>query len=326
MSSLLALSWFACSGGDVSPATAWEDDTLSTGTDATAVDTGDTAAPMDTGQSDSGPPPDTEPPEREPVDYRVTGPFAVALGSRSVTSSGGCTMTVGTHQPQGVADAPVVVLAHGFSRTPAQVAGWAAHLASWGLRAVTPALCHLNILETQHEANGRDLADLASQLGGSAVFVGHSAGGLASLLAASQDPSALAVIGLDLTDTEGLAETAASSLAVPYYGLVGESSDCNSQNNGIAVARAAPDAWALRITEADHCDFEDETDWLCTTFCPGTNDQFQDTDIQDTIRGLLTGAAMDAAGLDSAAQDWWVDGGAFRTQLDATGRVSDLGG
>lgn len=316
MQAWMVLALAAC-GGDETPgdgdATHWVQDTGST----VWPDSADTG-PADTGSADPGPK------ETPPVDYRRTGPHGVHAGSASLIGATGCALEVGTWGPTDAPEAPVVVLAHGFSRTPAQVAGWAEHLAGWGLRVLTPALCHASLFDTDHVGNGADLAAVAAWAGGGVVYAGHSAGGLAGLLAAAGDPSARGVIGLDLTDAEGLGEAAAGELAATFYALAGEPSDCNSQGNGAAAYRAAALARGLRVSEADHCDFEDATDWLCTTFCSGTNRRFDDAAVQDTIRGLLTSAAVEAAGLAPAADAWWQSGGAFHDALVAEGAVRPL--
>ncbi len=299
--------------------------------DSAEPETGDTGdgesrstAEDTAGHADTGSPGDTATAGSDPVDYRLAGPFAVQTGATTVEGGSGCSLDVDTFAPTGQIDAPVVVLSHGFSRDRAQVSGWAEHLASWGIQVVTPGLCHGNIFDSDHLANGLDLRSVAARFGGDVVYAGHSAGGLASLLAAVEDTTSVAVVGLDLTDSEDLGKDASVLLTVPYFGLVGESSGCNSENNGVNVAQRVSRAMALRVTEADHCDFENPTDWLCTTLCAGGNGQFQDSDIQDTIRGLFTAAVMDATGSDDAVDHWWLDGGVFRSELNDLGAVSSL--
>ena len=85
---------------------------------------------------------------------------------------------------------------------------------------------------------------------------------------------------------------------------------------------AAENAITLRITEADHCDFENETDGICTTFCDGTNDVFSNEEIQDTITGLLTAAAIEAVGFGQGVSDWWEEGGGYYEALATEGAIS----
>ena len=75
-----------------------------------------------------------------------------------------------------------------------------------------------------------------------------------AVVAASQDPNAVGVIGLDPTDANDLGLGYASSVSVPALGLVGVPSNCNSNNNGIACTLPAPNSYVRRVTDADHCD------------------------------------------------------------------------
>lgn len=256
-------------------------------------------------------------------DLREAGPFGVSRTSTSVAVAS-CTMDVVLYEPDGEG-AVLLVLSHGFSRAAANMLGLGEHLASWGLTVAVPSLCHSSILDTDHAQNGEDIVSLAAGLGFTEViFAGQSAGGLASLLAGAEDAGALGVISLDGVDASGLGSAAAGGLGAPLYGLVGESSSCNSSNNGTAWFSTAADAVAFRVTEADHCDFESDTDELCTWFCTGSNDQFSDAEISATITGLATAAALESAGLEAAAEVWWEAGGEEHDELVASGAIEEL--
>jgi hypothetical protein len=214
-------------------------------------------------------------------------------------------MDYDVYAPQNYEGTEIVILSHGFMRTKANMAGWAQHLASWGLTVVTPNLCSIY----DHATNGQDLVKLTDAVTtGAAIYAGHSAGGLASMIAASQDPSTRGVLGLDLVDAFSLGVSAAGSVSAPVAGLVGISSSCNSKNNGLDVYRAAPDAQALYVTEADHCDFENPTDTLCQFLCPGTNLAFSDAEIQVTLKGLVTTWIVWRWGLDATGEMYWTFG------------------
>jgi len=279
---------------------------------------GDTADFSDTGD-DAGSCPAAA------VDYRLAGPYTVSTSEVSHTVGGGSVMTATVYEPEAGSTAARVILAHGFARGPTQMVGWANHIASWGLQTVVPALLHASAWDADHSANGRDLIALNAAMGGGAVlYAGHSAGGLAAVLAGAEDRDAIAVVGLDLTDSEGIGLGAAPAMDLPIYGIVGEPSSCNSSGNGIEVYRAAPLSLALQVTEADHCDFEDETDWLCTSFCAGENVRFSDASIQSTIAGLATSALLDAAGLIDDLSPWWHEGGVFYDALTSEEAISPL--
>lgn len=289
-----------------------------------AEDAGDDGGLSDTAaSSDSGDDADTGP--AVATDYRLAGPYTVSTSEVSHTVDGGSVMTATVYEPEGGPTAPRVILAHGFARSPTQMVGWARHIASWGLPTVTPALLHASAWDADHAANGRDLSALNAAMGGGAVlYAGHSAGGLAAVLAGAEDDDAVAVVGLDLTDSDDLGVGAAASLDLPIYGIVGEPSDCNASGNGIDLYRAAPLGLALQVTEADHCDFEDETDWICTSFCAGENVRFSAASIQGTIAGLATAAVLDAAGLTDGLSPWWREGGVFYDALMSEDALSPL--
>ncbi len=249
----------------------------------------------------------------------MTGPQGFRTESLDVALSS-CDLPITRYLPDGL-PAGRVILAHGFSRGPAQMAGWAEHLASWGFEVLVPTLCHSSIFDTDHAQNGADLAALATWAGSDpVVFGGHSAGGLAALVAGSQSGDTAAVLGLDLTDAGDLAVDAAPDVSAPVFGVVGDSSFCNSSNNGLLAYAAAPDATVMRLNQSDHCDFELETDWLCTLGCP---DAGGDEDrLHATLKGLVTAASFAAMGDANAAAAWWVEGGLYADEMIAAGTLS----
>ena len=236
--------------------------------DDTSTDTGDPGAEDTDGDTGTA---------TTDVDYRGQGSVDVQADTVDVVVDSDCTMEVTLY---GSDPSSLVVLSHGFAREPSHVAGWGLHLASWGLTVAVPGLCHASMFDSDHDANGDELVALAEQLGASEViWVGHSAGGLASLLAGAREPDTVAVVALDLTDADGLGASEASGVSAPVFALVGEPSSCNSDNNGVDALRQVDQLHGLRITEADHCDFESDTDAICTAFCAGTNDQFSDAQL-----------------------------------------------
>ncbi len=270
----------------------------------------------DTGE-DSQTDTDTEP-APEPVDYTVTGPHAVSSRSQNIQAS--CTMQTLIFTPDS-ASAPLIVLAHGFARSADQLTGWAEHLASWGFTVAVPSLCHSSFWDADHEANGGDLTAIPDALGVSQViYGGHSAGGLAALDAGALDARTLGVIGLDATDSDGIGVGYARSLSAPALGLLGEPSDCNADNNGAALYQTAADSLAVRVTDADHCDYESDTDWMCTSFCTNSAASFSDSDIQTSIRGLMTAAAFE---ITDGETGWW-ESGSFYEELVSSGRLTPL--
>lgn len=262
------------------------------------------------------------------TDLAAPGPSGETTTALSLAAPSGCTLAYTRHAPtQPAGGAPLIVLSHGFQRSQAQMQDLATHLASWGFTVVTPDLCHSTPLDNDIPGDAADMQALAAAEGGvRVIYMGHSAGGMRSIVAGAEDPATVAVVGLDAVDALDYALEAAPSLAAPLMGIVGESSSCNAANNGIPVYEAAPDALAMRVTEADHCDFESPTDALCTSFCQGSNASFDDATIAQAIWGLATAAALWRGGVSEEGAAWWQASGADYQYLLDAGLVSPLVG
>ncbi|MFM7203948.1 MAG: alpha/beta hydrolase family protein [Myxococcota bacterium] len=165
---------------------------------------------------------------------------------------------------------PAVVLGHGFSQHKAYQADNAMHLASWGFVVLVPTFSSYS----DHEANGAEMLDLLDWLISSANpyrslvdetrlgLAGHSAGGLATTVAAGLDAQTSnmvsAVMGLDPVDASNLGLTYAKTIAAPLFYIVGISYKCNSNGNSQTMYSAVPtntDKMYLRIPTSVHCDF-----------------------------------------------------------------------
>lgn len=255
-------------------------------------------------------------------DVREPGPHPVDTGAGSFATS--CTMQYDVYSPSDVEDPPQVILAHGFQGSKGSMVGWATHWASWGVEVVAPNLCHATIIDADHAQNGADLIALADGLGIDApIYAGYSAGGLAAVVAAAGDPSTVAIVGLDMVDANGIGADNAAGVTVPAHDVVGESVMCNSSANGVPVFGAMADADVLRVTEADHCDFQDPGDLTCG-FCSLPNTTFDTEEIQATIRGLTTSAILWRTGLDATGAQWWTAGEGYYDELFAAGAISQL--
>jgi len=297
---------------------------LSTTTTTSVGDTsvGDTSG-TDSGVGESTADGGTTAPVEPGPDLRELGPHPTTTTEDSFAADG-CTMGYTVTSPTDVADAPTVILAHGFQGNRASMADWAAHYASWGLVVVTPDLCHATILDSDHAQNGIDLVALADHLQLAApIYAGYSAGGLAAVLAAAQDPEALALVGLDMVDSGGLGAAVAASIAVPAHDVTAEPAMCNSTANGVPVFAAIPDAQTVRIVEADHCDFQSPPDGFCS-LCSGPNPTHTDEDIAAAIRGLTTAALVWRSGLDESGGQWWTPGNMWFDMLVESGTMNEL--
>jgi pimeloyl-ACP methyl ester carboxylesterase len=212
---------------------------------------------------------------------------------------------------------PLVIVAHGFSGSRGWMTGWGAHLASWGLDVVVPDLCHSTVFDADHERNGLDLIELAAEIGGEALYVGHSAGGLSAYVAGAADPLALGHLGLDTVESSGVGAEYAP-IAAPAALVAGEPSTCNTQGNSLSLYTHVD---VLRVTEADHCDFTSPEQALCTFGCPEGGDEAW---IDPAIVSLTTSWLRWRAGLDAAAAGWWTPGEAGYESLVGPGFVVPL--
>jgi len=249
----------------------------------------------------------TQEPVEENVDYSIDGSYSVSssTGSASIAScANGMEYSVFT--PSGVSNPPVMILGHGFARSGSNMHGLAEQYASWGVEVIVPNLCHSSFWDADHEQNGMDMVELAQQYGAmNVIYAGQSAGGLAALVAASQDSNALGVVGLDATDTnDTIGLTYATSVQVPTYALLGEPSSCNSDNNGLSMFELVNDINVMRVTSSDHCDYESPTDWMCTTFCLNQSNSFDDAEIAPAIMFLSTAAVMKIVGTNTSSDAW----------------------
>ncbi|KXX65526.1 hypothetical protein AY586_01400 [Marichromatium gracile] len=162
----------------------------------------------------------------------------------------------------------LVVLGHGFLRDQSTLAGLARTLAAAGVDCATLDFTAQRPWDGAHLRNGLAMIRVADRLGARrVVYVGFSAGGLAALVAARNDPRARGVVTLDLVDDDGLGGATAAVLRVPLVGLEGEPGRCNAHNGARQVHALAPRGRLERIAGAGHCDFESPTDPLCERLC-----------------------------------------------------------
>ncbi|MAY81798.1 MAG: hypothetical protein CL930_13595 [Deltaproteobacteria bacterium] len=260
------------------------------------------------------------------VDYSETGGIYSVRSSGTYRTIDGCSLDYDMYTPDEAVTDTLVVVQHGFARSKAEFTDLASHLASWGMPTLIMDLCHSWALDVDINQNAADVVDLVENMwDGPVVYMGHSNGAISSLVAASMDDQALAVLGLDPVERLGGDHTdVARSLDIPVVGIFGEAGVCNSWNSGIDVYMAVPDSDLYRTTEADHCDFEAPTGTVCTLACSGSNDIFSDEEIRSNLLNLGTAyISWHAAGDEDAYQ--WVDpSGVGRTALTREGAISPL--
>lgn len=236
-------------------------------------------------------------PLREDV-VEWSGPGLVPYGvtAQSIRSTYGCTVAYEQYSPKTPASRTAVILGHGFMRNLAQTRGWARLWASRGITVVIPSLCNSTWLDGHHDRNARDMVALADRVvdmgvADRIIYAGHSAGGLAALLAAHEDPRAVAYLGLDSVDSGGLTATirdASRKYEVPSLILVADPSGCNADNNILPVLPDSASISVVRIPFSRHCDFEKPYDPQCALLC-GTVEPLEVAKrVRDTVEVLAT--------------------------------------
>ncbi len=300
----------------------WDDDA---GDDDAGDDDSGPVGDDDSGDDDSGPVGDDDSGGPGP-DFRLTGSYPYDVTADVLVTTRGCELSYELYEPHNAPPTPLIVLAHGFLESSEQMATWAAHYASWGMRVATPTQC-LSLLDLDYWANAADLVELAdAEAGGAVIYVGHSAGGLSGFMSASLDPHTVAYLGFDPSEMGTTLQDLTPSMNFPLYSLMAEVHLCNNFDAAIPVFENAPDGRAFRVTEAGHCDFEIPVGLPCAMACTfgETNLQFSDDEIHDTIRGTSTAFLIWQTGLDPSGYDWWYAGGHYYDALVASGAITEF--
>jgi dienelactone hydrolase len=212
---------------------------------------------------------------------------------------------VDLYWPAAAAPAPLVIVAHGFSRRRRNMSAWGRHLAKEGFVAAVPDLP----ARSDHSRNGRYLSDLRAFLGegdsyGSRIdrrrvgLMGFSAGGLATLLSAAFIPGLAIWVGLDPVDWNGLGTQAAPLIRCRAVVLTAEPSACNAHGNSASIIAALPHCDHFRVAGAVHVDAEWPTDWMAEAVCgrstPEKRAEFQRRATR-ALHEALTGPAAAAS-------------------------------
>ena len=225
----------------------------------------------------------------------------VAVETRAVAVSG-LDLVTDVYLPVGRSATGLAVVAHGWTRTRARHSDLGRALAEAGVIAVIPDLP--NVMDLW--GNGDAVVALVERLEEGAlglypterariVLVGTSAGGLATVLAASRLPGVGGWVGLDPVDRTGTGRRAASRLDAPAIVLLGEPSGCNLLGSGAGIARAIPRLVRSNVFDgASHCDFESPTNNVCRVMCGGSSDA-----IQEQIRHATVAAVLELLDLPS---------------------------
>jgi dienelactone hydrolase len=234
----------------------------------------------------------------------VNVPAGISKGTQTVRLTGK-SVKVDSFLPQTPGAAPVVIVAHGFSRNRKTMAGWGSLLAQEGFIAVVPDLPFWS----DHAGNGRALAELLTKVksggldpqakaAGRAALVGFSAGGLSTLLAAARDTNVSCWVGLDPVGMGRQTQQAAALLKIPCFVLRAEPAPWNAHGNAREMFAALPGpAFSLVVTGATHVDAENPTsraaEWACGKSDPARREVFG----RYLLASLRTGLLADEAAL-----------------------------
>ena len=263
--------------------------------------------------------------------YSEYGSFSVDVSyGNELTEDGDSSIDYVYFSPTGFDSEAHLVLVHGFLRSQANMYELAYHYASWGIQVYTLDLLHSSISDNDPIQDAMDMVWISKTLTDNSpvIYAGQSAGGMRSVIAATVDSSTIAVLGLDLVDGEFdnqiLGISNASEIDIPLWGIAAEPSACNANGNGIGVYNEALNGNLIRVTESEHCDFEDPTDFLCTIICSNNNSLFTENEIKAVIRSLSTGFLLWKTGVDVSGLDLWTPGNDYYESLISIGSISQI--
>lgn len=201
------------------------------------------------------------------ADYGVKGPEATTTTALAPGASGatGGKLVV----PNGAGPYPIIIASHGFSASSANQLGWAEHFASYGFVVAAPDFP--GGLQPDHVKNGATIQALVGEVARAVAkadatrigLEGHSAGGLATTLAAAKlKPQA--VVLFDPVDNGGIGKAAFATLCSSTLVLFADPGTCNktAEWKGFGPTSQGPLALA-NVKGATHCDGENEPRGLC---------------------------------------------------------------
>ena len=180
--------------------------------------------------------------------------------------------------PINVMEAPLVVVAHGFTRSKRYMAGWGAELAAQGFIVAVPTQPAL----ADHELNARVLAELVERTRqgqiklkvtpvGRVAMMGFSMGGLTTFLAAAKHPID-AWVGLDPVGMDDSWLQVAKDVKFPCAVLRAEPGAWNKNGNARALYAVLPTPkFTLKVRHSTHLDAESPTDFVGQLACGWTD-------------------------------------------------------
>ena len=210
---------------------------------------------------------------------------------------------VDIYLPDTATSAPLIIVAHGFPRHRHSMSDWGQHLAKEGFVAAVPDLPAWS----DHARNGRFISDLRAYLCVVESWrqridplrvglMGFSAGGLASLLSAADNPGLAIWVGLDPVDWNGIGAKAAPLVRCNAVVLTAEPSACNAHGNARSIIAALPRCEHFKVAGAVHVDAEWPTDWMAEAVCGRSTDERR-----SEFRRRATAALREALKMPAAA-------------------------
>lgn len=226
------------------------------------------------------------------------------------------TFNASVYAPRQVtAPPPVVIVAHGFTRSRRYMAGWGAALAGQGMLAVVinqPAF-------SDPPRNGRAIAELVRRIeadstsvighatNGKVALVGFSMGGLSTLLAAGEASTVSAWVGLDPVDFKDRGAKVIQTLKMPQCILRAEPAAWNRNGNARKLIKQSEGPlFALKVKGATHCDVEEPTDLAGKLACGWTDPERHEVFEKyaaEFLKSVLSGDAEAGRALEEAGDD-----------------------
>ncbi len=207
------------------------------------------------------------------ADYGVKGTEATtttALAAGTGGATGGKLVV-----PNGAGPYPLIVASHGFSANSDHQVGWAEHFASYGFVVVAPDFP--NTFSPNHATNGTIVEALVGAVATAVPkadktrvgLEGHSAGGLATTLAAAKIKPR-AVVLFDPVDANAAGKNAYATLCSPVLSIFSNPGACNSNGDWKTFATTSPGSVILgNLVNSTHCDGENAPRGLCGIGCGG---------------------------------------------------------
>ena len=267
------------------------------------------------------------------ANYSNSGPYEVVKSIDNFTLTSGQTIECTFYTPAEINHIIQVTLVHATSRNMDSYDELAEHYASWGFGVITMNLPHSSIFDNdplQDAIYLREVSDNFSD-GRAIIYVGHSSGAMRAIVAATEDTNAIAILGLDLTDGayedsggELLGLMHANMLSIPIWGMLGEPGICNAYGNGLNVYLEAENGNAISISEADHCDFEFPTNFVCTLLCQEENEMYAESGIKSIILNLSTSFLLYHNDNMTDLNLFWTPGNYYYDDLIDQGAIEQL--